>query len=86
MNRETNRTSRTSQKERRHRKRNVSADELSLCALASENEIEFGSMGEKPIALFYRFLMKKKQDIRLLQWSFCKHTKSWFIRQIHMIR
>lgn len=26
--------------------------DLSLCALTSENEIEFGSMGKKPIALF----------------------------------
>lgn len=26
--------------------------DFSLCALTSENEIEFGSMGEKPIALF----------------------------------
>lgn len=34
--------------------------DLSLCALTSENEIEFGSMGEKPIALFLQIPDEKE--------------------------
>ena len=33
---------------------------MSLCALTSENEIEFGSMGEKPIALFLQIPDEKE--------------------------
>jgi type IV secretion system protein VirD4 len=34
--------------------------DLSLCALTSENEIEFGSMGERPIALFLQIPDEKE--------------------------
>ena len=34
--------------------------DLSLCALTSENEIEFGEMGEKPIALFLQIPDEKE--------------------------
>ena len=34
--------------------------DLSLCALTSENEIEFGDMGEKPIALFLQIPDEKE--------------------------
>ena len=34
--------------------------DLSLCALTSENEIEFGKMGEKPIALFLQIPDEKE--------------------------
>lgn len=34
--------------------------DLSLCALTSENEIEFGSMGEEPIALFLQIPDEKE--------------------------
>lgn len=34
--------------------------DMSLCALTSENEIEFGSMGEKPIALFLQIPDEKE--------------------------
>ena len=34
--------------------------DLSLCALTSENEIEFGSMGEKPIAFFLQIPDEKE--------------------------
>ncbi len=34
--------------------------DLSLCSLTSENEIEFGSMGEKPIALFLQIPDEKE--------------------------
>jgi hypothetical protein len=34
--------------------------DLSLCALTSENEIEFGTMGEKPTALFLQIPDEKE--------------------------